>query len=201
MVTALDAVGTLFRWPLVIAFLIAWGGGESAALGQTASHRLWVLNGGFEAGAEVGWGQGPSAENRAWWWNSRDCQSVAEISGEERHSGKLALHIVNISARAPHVYGTTQQPPVAIQPGRRYRVSLWAKAPQIASPGAVSLVVDSAWKVRPIQLPSGGFDWTQFSGEFVLHEPTAQIRILCEDLAEVWIDEVALTPADLPPPQ
>jgi hypothetical protein len=180
---------------LVAAWLLALTAGGGTAEGRPNRARPLVVNGGFEAGPEVGWGHGQYSKDRPWWWNSRDCLSVAEISGDEHHGGKQALHIVNLSPRAPHVYGTTQQP-IRIQPGKRYRVALWAKAPQVASRGAVSIVVDSSWRVHPISLPAGSYGWKRFSGQFTLNEDTAQLRILCEDMAEVWIDDVEVTPMD-----
>jgi hypothetical protein len=60
----------------------------------------------------------------------------------------------------------------------------------------VSIVVDPAWRIRPISLPAGSFDWQRFTGEFTLNKGTAQLRILCEDMADVWIDDVEVTPLD-----
>ena len=180
---------------LVAACLLSPIAGAATAEGGPNGAGPLVANGGFEAGPEVGWGHGQYSKDRPWWWNSRDCLSVAEVFGDEHHGGKQALHVVNLSLRAPHVYGTTQQP-VRVKPGKRYRVALWAKAPHIASRGAVSIVVDSAWRIRPILLPAGSYDWKRFTGEFTLNEDTAQLRILCDDMAEVWIDDVEVTPLD-----
>ncbi|MBI3465123.1 MAG: C39 family peptidase [Planctomycetes bacterium] len=148
-----------------------------------------IANGGFEAGFTAPWGTGQYAENRPIWWNSLDGQSAAEVDRQVKRSGERSLHIVNRSPRAPHVYGTTQQP-LQIEPGRRYRVSLWARASGLASDGAVSILVDPEWKVRPIALPKGTYDWTAFSGEFSLPHADAQIRILSEDVGEAWIDDI-----------
>ncbi len=77
-----------------------------------------------------------------------------------------------------------------LEPGRRYRISLWARAERLASDGAVSIVVDEDWRVRPIRLPRGTYDWTEFTGEFSLPETTAPLRILSEDAGEAWLDDV-----------
>lgn len=164
-----------------------------AASGEVRAAAPQVINGTFEDQPTVGWGRGQYSEQREWWWNSLECLSVAEVSTEDRHSGKSSLHIINLSDRAPNVFGSTQQP-VAIQPGQRYRVSLWAKSVQLESRGGVSLVVDEAWQVRPIQLPPGTYDWTRFEGDFSLDQGTSQLRILCEDLGEVWIDDIEIEP-------
>jgi hypothetical protein len=174
---------------LLMAIFVASEASGVRAVGPT------VVNGTFEEKPTIGWGRGRYSENRAWWWNSLECLSVAEVSTEDRHTGKSSLHIVNLSARAPNVFGTTQQP-IAIEPGRRYRVSVWAKAIQLQSRGALSIVVDPAWRVRPIQLPVGTYDWTRFEGEFSLDERTAQLRILCDDLAEVWVDDIEILPVE-----
>ncbi|MBI2478808.1 MAG: hypothetical protein HYV60_09285 [Planctomycetia bacterium] len=89
-------------------------------------------------------------------------------------------------------YGTTQQP-IIIQPGQRYSISVWARGQNLASSGAVSVIVDDDWRVRPIVLPGGSFDWTQFRGEFSLPSKTAQVRVLSEDRGEVWLDDIHIT--------
>ncbi len=148
-----------------------------------------VPGGGFESELSSTWGDGQHWQAKSVWWNSKGCQSSANIDTQYRHSGNASLHISNRSSRAPHVFGTTQQP-IAIAPGRRYEISLWAKARGLASDGAVSIVVDSAWKVRPIQLRKGTYDWTQFRAEFTLQEKTMQLRILSEDQGEAWLDDL-----------
>ena len=55
--------------------------------------------------------------------------------------------------------------------------------------------MDEAWKVRPIQLPKGTYDWTRFTGAFSLPANTAQLRVLSQDVGEVWIDEIRIEPA------
>ena len=79
---------------------------------------------------------------------------------------------------------------------------MWARARGPTSDGAVEIVVDRDWKVRPIRLPKGDYDWTRFTGEFSLPEGLAQLRILSEDKCEVWIDDIqitAVTAAELVP--
>ena len=57
-------------------------------------------------------------------------------------------------------------------------------------------MVDSQWRVRPIQLPAGSYDWTEFSGEFSLTANTADLRILMEDRGEVWLDSIVIRPVE-----
>lgn len=153
-----------------------------------------IGNGGFEAGLTAPWGTGQYAQGHSAWWNNLDGHSNAEADRQIRHGGLMSLHVRNRSRRAPEVYGTTQQP-VAIEPGERYRIALWARGVQVASDGAVSIVVDEAWKVRPIRLPKGTYDWTRFAGEFSLPTGTAQLRILAEDVCDVWIDDITIEAA------
>ena len=154
-----------------------------------------IPNGGFETGLSIPWGTGPDSSNRAVWWNRGNCKSRAVVDRAKKHEGDASLHVVNDSPRSPNVYGTTQQP-LDVEPGRRYRIGLWAAASNLATAGAVSVIVDSEWKVRPIQLPQGTYDWRHFSGEFCLNSSSAQVRIISEDRGEVWLDDLEITPLD-----
>lgn len=156
--------------------------------------RFSLENGGFEEGIKFPWGTGLYSDYGVW-WNSMNCQSVAEIDSWNSRSGRYSLHIVNLSPRHPHVFGNMSQR-ISIEPKRRYLISLWAKAKDLASASAVNTPVDPGWFIRPIQLPAGTFDWTQFQGEFSLDANYADIRILIEDTGEVWIDDIEVKPFD-----
>jgi hypothetical protein len=56
------------------------------------------------------------------------------------------------------------------------------------------VVADDGWKVRPIQLPRGSYDWTPFLGVFALPQATANLRLLSEDRGEVWLDDIRIEP-------
>jgi len=150
-----------------------------------------VQGGGFEAGLVAPWGTGAQPAGQPVWWNSGGCSSTAEIDSAGAKSGSRSLHIVNPCQRAPHVYGTAQQP-LRVVANRSYRIAVWARANGLASPGSVSLVVDDAWRVRPIQLPAGSWGWRRFEGEFTLPVEAAYLRILSEDRGEVWLDDVVI---------
>ncbi len=149
----------------------------------------------FAEGLIAPWGTGQYSDRGPVWWNSGTCTSRVETDRHVSLNGNASLHIVNLSSRGPHVFGTTQRS-VPVEPGRRYRISLWARARDIASLGALSIVVDSQWRVRPIQLPAGSYDWTEFSGEFSLTANTADLRILMEDRGEVWLDSIVIRPVE-----
>jgi hypothetical protein len=148
------------------------------------------------AAVEIGrWGTGQFSEKHpAWWWNENKCNSTAAQDAAGRKPGAKCLHVVNQTPRAPNHFGTTQQA-VAVAAGQRYQITLWARTKGLASDGGVNAAVDEAWKVRPIQLPKGTYDWTRFTGTFSLPTNTAQLRILSEDVGEVWIDEIRIDPA------
>lgn len=156
-----------------------------AALAQSAS----LKNGGFEEGW-TGWGVGQYAD-KGIWWNSSSAQSKAEIDSTTSHAGAASLHIINPSARAPHVFGTTVQS-VAVEPNKPYRIRFWAKGKELASNGAVGIIADPAWSVRPVALPTGTFDWRKFDGTFTVPTSTAEIRIIAEDKGETWIDDMQI---------
>ena len=132
-------------------------------LGSARAAEVEVQNGGFETGLSQPWGTGQYSEGHPIWWTSGSCQSSAGADRAVRKSGNLSLHIINRSPRAPNVFGSTQQP-VRIVPNQRYRIIMWARARGLTSDGAVEIVVDRDWKVRPIRLPKGDYDWTRFTG-------------------------------------
>ena len=109
--------------------------------------------------------------------------------------GLVSLHIINPSNRAPNVYGTTAQL-IPITPNQPYRITLWAQGLKLASRGAVTIVVDDAWSVRPIALPAGTYSWTRLSGTFSLAADHASIRILSEDAGDAWLDDISITPLE-----
>jgi ferric-dicitrate binding protein FerR (iron transport regulator) len=150
-----------------------------------------ALREGFESGLAMPWGTGHHSRAGAAWWNSGPCKSTVSVDERVRHEGLRSLRIVNSTPRSPHVFGTCQRQ-VKLVANRKYRVTLWARASNVASHGAVSIVVDDAWKVRPVQLPQGTWDWTRFEGEFVPASSAATVRILAEDRAEVWIDDLVI---------
>lgn len=163
-----------------------------------ASPEPWFFSAGFEDGLKSPWGTGQQFNNHSVWWNSGGCGSSAEADWRVRRNGNYALRINNPSPRKPEVFGTTQQP-VTFQQGHRYRIEVWALGRNLASHGAVSLVVDSQWRMRPIQLPAGTYDWQQLKGEFVWPGGEGQCRILSEDRGEARLDDISII--DLGPAQ
>lgn len=154
-----------------------------------------IGNGGFETGLVSPWGTGQYSQGRTVWWNNHNCRSRAEIDETTAIEGLVSLHIVNLSPRAPQVYGTTAQQ-IPIESKRPYRITVWVQGLNLASEGAVTLVVDDAWEVRPISLPGGTYAWTKLSAIFSLPADHANIRILSEDAGEAWIDDINVTPLD-----
>ncbi|MDA1055233.1 MAG: hypothetical protein O3C40_32835 [Planctomycetota bacterium] len=160
---------------------------------ETRSTQHPIFRDGFDNGLAAPWGADRYRPDLPIWWNSSNCGSTATMDRAIKRSGTASLHIVNLSPRAAHVYGTTQRP-IPVEPGRKYRISLWAKARNLASRGGVSIVLDTSWKARPIELLPGTYDWTYYTREFDSSADTLPLRILSEDRGEVWIDELAIAP-------
>jgi len=154
-----------------------------------------IGNGGFNAGLGPPWGTGLYSEGRPVWWNSQDCKSEVSLDESVAMEGLASLHIINDSTRAPQVYGTMAQR-ISIEPNRPYRITVWVRGLDVASAGAVSVVVDEAWQRRPIAAPAGSYAWTRLSGTFSLPVDHADIRILAEDTGEVWLDDLQIIPMD-----
>lgn len=152
-------------------------------------------DGSFESGLDAPWGKGQYAAGHSVWWNTQGCASRADIDEAASVEGLVSLHIINPSTRAPQVYGTTVQQ-IPIKANHPYRISVWAQGLNLASKGAVTIIVDDAWRVRPIVLPAGNFAWTRLSATFSLPADHASIRILSEDKGEAWLDDLEITPLD-----
>jgi hypothetical protein len=150
---------------------------------------------GFENGLPKPWGTGHLTEKRPTWWNSMECQSTAEVDSLVQYGGSKSLHVVNSSARKPHVFGTASRP-IRLQPGQRYRLSVQAMGRNLASDGAVNFAVDNKWLIRPVHLPKGTYGWRELTGEFVAQAPEGTLRIILEDRGEAWLDDIVLIQVD-----
>jgi hypothetical protein len=137
---------------------------------------------GFQGGA---WSQ---------WTRSRNAQAMAQtVRLGPGEPAETALYIRNNSPLSPHVYGTTHQQ-VAVQQGRTYRLSLLAKGNNLGSSGSLNIAVDSAWRVRPVGVSRGSYGWREFSGTFTAEAPRISVRIISEDVGEVWLTRVSIRP-------
>lgn len=154
-----------------------------------------MKNGGFESGFTAPWGTGLYSDGKKLWWNSLDCQSAAEADEIVKKEGVASLHILNLSPRSPHVYGTVAER-ILIKKNQPYRITLWARGFKLASRGAINISVDDVWKVRPIAFPQGTFSWVKLDGVFRLNDDHADIRIISEDSGEAWIDDIQVVPLE-----
>ena len=150
-----------------------------------------IFSAGFENGLRAPWGTGQSFDHSAPWWNSGGCGSLADPDWRVRRNGNYSLRINNPTPKAPEAFGTTQQP-LRFEKGHRYRIEVWALGRNLASKGAVSLVVDKDWKLRPIELPAGRYDWTPLRGEFTWPGGEGQCRILTADEGQAWLDDITI---------
>lgn len=156
-----------------------------------------LQNGSFEQGLAPPWGTGhyeDQAGKTAFglWWNSLNAQAYMKIDTDIRHSGERALRVTNASRHAPHVFTTTSQRITGLRPNTVYRVSLWAKAQNLA-PGAVSFAVDAAWVKRLLSLPPGTYDWQPFSATVNLgHSHYIDLRLIHQNTGTVWLDDLVV---------
>lgn len=186
----MNGFGWRMRAPL-IAILCVF----SLASDTLGSHSNLISNGGFEARTLSPWGAGTQSNDANGWWNSLECRSTATLDTTIFHGGNASLRIDNSSPRSPNVFGSIAQR-VVWKPNMTYRVRLWARGENLASHGAVSVIVDREWRIRPITLPAGSFPWTRFEGTFTAPVGSGDIRILSEDKGRVWIDDITVTESE-----
>lgn len=144
------------------------------------------------------WGTGQYSKNGIW-WNSRGARSRYSIVnlGNNRPPGSkasTALYLQNSSRAAPHVYGTTCQR-IDVQRGKQYTISFWLSAKNVASDGALYIVVDPQWTIRPINIKGGSYGWTKFSGSFTASANYIDLRIIFANTGEVWMTEIEMIEA------
>lgn len=125
------------------------------------------------------------------WWNSRNAQSTAQVVNLTGGSIPTALRIVNNSGRAAHVFGTTAQR-INVQRGGTYQISFLGQARNLASNGGITITVDPQWKVQPISMPKGTYNWQKFTGTFVASDNYIDLRIISQDRGEVYINSMSM---------
>lgn len=135
------------------------------------------------------WGRNVLYGNYGIWWNSRHAKSSA--TKKILSDGNSSLYIVNKSGRSPHVYGTTAQR-IKTSKGKRYQISFWGSARNLASNGALNIAVDPQWRVRPVKMEAGSYNFKKFSGTFTAKADYIDLRIIMEDRGEVWITKMTM---------
>ncbi|RPI79255.1 MAG: hypothetical protein EHM45_03675, partial [Desulfobacteraceae bacterium] len=172
--------------------------GERAIMLKTSSAentkplKNLLINGGFEQGLAAPWESGFYSKKPMVWFNSGNCHSTADLDKQTVHGGNASLHLRNLSKRAPNIYGTMTQK-IKVNKNRYYAMTLWARGQNLVSNGGLNIAVDAMWKIRPVALPAGNFNWTRFYKTFNSGDrDTIEFRIIFEDVGEVWLDDMAV---------
>lgn len=137
------------------------------------------------------WGTNVQYGGNGIWWNSGGANVRAGTVNLTGAGVSTGLYIQNSSGRGPHVYGTTAQR-INVQQGATYRISFLGMARNLGSNGGVNITVDPAWRIRPVSMPGGTYNWRRFEGTFVAPANYIDLRILSEDRGEVWITDMTL---------
>ncbi len=132
------------------------------------------------------WGRNVLYGQYGIWWNSRNARTTAQLVNLTGGNIPTALRIINNSGRAAHVYGTTAQR-INVQRGGTYQISFLGQARNLASNGGITITVDPQWKVAPIHMPKGTYNWQKFTGTFVASANYIDLRIISQDRGEVLI--------------
>jgi len=165
---------------------------------QTAGPNL-LQNGGFEDGLVFPWGTGQYERTAGptrfgVWWPSGGARGYMKLDTEHRHSGRRSLRLTNFSPTAPHVFLTVSQRISGLTPNTVYRVSLAARAQDLA-PQAVMFTIDAAWGKRLLPLAPGTYDWRRYSGTINIgHNDYIDFRVLHLSTGTAWLDDIVVEP-------
>ena len=164
----------------------------TAASTEKPAARNLLINGGFEQGLTNPWESGFYTKKPEIWMNSGDCKSKVDLDRKNFYSGTASLHLRNQSKRAPNIYGTMAQK-IKVNKNRYYAITLWARGQNLASNGALNIAVDPMWRIRPIALPAGNFEWSHFYKTFNSGDRNSiEFRIIFEDTGDVWLDDIVV---------
>jgi serine/threonine protein kinase len=168
---------------------------SAAVADQKPARTLPLRNGHFELGISEYWKP---------WMTTGNCLADAKIVKDSRDDGKgtASLWIKHDSPAAPDSRAVLAQTLPAM-PGRRYRLSMWAKGDE-ATAGGLQVIIDDQWEQPVIQLPGGTFDWQTFQGEFtttnaspLVDQPgTTDVKIVSTAPGEFWVDDIRIESVD-----
>jgi hypothetical protein len=155
-----------------------------------------LLNGDFELGLSTYWGRGPykPTGGLAAWLVFGDCRTSADVTNTTCHGGVASLRIRNDSPRALGVFALTEQT-VALTPGTRYRVSVWAKTENLTADGLVIRVACKDTR-EAVSLPTGTYDWKSLSGDFTADASVATVSIVSQNTGTIWLDDLRIEAVD-----
>ncbi len=165
---------------------------------QESAERL-LSNGGFEAPFRQGLGQFD------WDLKSSDYARIGVATGDP-HSGARALRISYLGKDTTRIDEEARQL-VALQAGRSYRLTCFARADNLATPDGPQIVVTlgdgKTSLVASNRLPAGSYDWQQIVLDFTLPADQSTIYISVKQIPRfsyvdptqgtVWFDDFVLT--------
>lgn len=159
-----------------------------------------VGNAGFEWGLAKPWGTRVATDDQTPWRNFADFASTAQAETRIRKAGTRSLRIHSQQSAGPGRFAESTQT-ISTEPDRRYRLTVWVRAKQLASDGGVCLLigVSDVPELRHRTLlivPSGTYDWQKLQTEFSFPATSAELVILCRDSGTVWLDELRIQPVD-----
>lgn len=151
-----------------------------------------IKSGNFESFSNP-WGTGQYSDQGLWYTKGKARVKAKAVKLKrngwlsKKYNIRTALYINNKSSLRAHRYGTTSQR-ITVRRNSYYRITLWATAKNLVSAGGVQIVLDQAWKVRPISLHQGTYSWRYFSAIFYSGtNDFVDLRILSQDKGEVLI--------------
>lgn len=138
------------------------------------------------------WGVNVQYAKNGIWWESKNPHTTAKTVRLNGGNVPTALHISHKSPPMAHRYGTTAQR-IRVTKGAKYRISFYAKTQNMASNGAITITIDPAWKIRPINMTKGTYEWRKFSGTFTAPNNYVDLRIISQDAHSTLITDIQMT--------
>lgn len=152
-----------------------------------------IVDGGFEQSCDEGSVEFPRT---LWLPGELWCQGETAIDREVHHGGQSSLRLYNLTPNHRALATQNYEVGASFCPGRTYRLSVWMRSSQVASPNAVVLKAlapgMSVLQTWQIPYPADRSEWSRGQIEFCMPEGTAVLRVmlLLEGPGTVWLDDV-----------
>ncbi len=139
-----------------------------------------ITNGSFNQGGVSGWN----------WITSGGAAASYSLDPTVSHWQGASVKLMNASGYAGNVYGAFTQSIGGLTIGNTYTINAYVKGSGVGTVAQIETNTD--WGTR-LTLPSGTYDWTLVSLDFVANATSVPVLFAVQDVTtSLWIDDVSI---------